>query len=67
MKPKKQNQKFNLEKFEIAKLTNAKSVAGGFGEPMSSQICTTDAANISSRKCTFPAPKPGDIGFTVTP
>lgn len=53
MKAKKQN-KFSLEKFEIAKLTNAKTVVGGDGpfDPLlSSEICSTDTNQNSTIDC----------------
>jgi hypothetical protein len=60
------NKKFSLEKFEIAKLTNARSIVGGAGE-LSSDICSTDAGNISSQRCGFPAPPKNPFGFTTAP
>jgi len=54
MKAKKPNKKFNLEKFEIAKLNNPKAIVGGDGELNSSYECTdtdTRGANVSSTPC----------------
>ncbi|HMK06656.1 MAG TPA: hypothetical protein VK476_03945 [Flavobacterium sp.] len=54
MKAKKPNKKFNLEKFEIAKLNNPKAIVGGDSELNSSYECTdtdTRGVNVSSTPC----------------
>jgi hypothetical protein len=55
--------KFNLEKFEVAKLSNMKSIKGG-GDTESDGITTGDTGRVSSRVCTsigaptLPTPTP---------
>lgn len=66
---KKDNPKFNLEKFEIAKLTNLKTIVGGKGgnggPDLTSEIDPTAAGQLSTVRCGFPV-DPG-IGLTTTP
>ena len=56
MKTKNENHKFNLEKFELAKLTNPKSIVGG--DTGSGDVCTTtDGDGGSSERCNTTRPK----------
>jgi hypothetical protein len=53
MKTKKKENKFSLEKFEVAKLRNMKAIRGGLGDNPISDPMTTTKNNEpgSSAKC----------------